>query len=79
MRSNTNDCGLMSVLLVALAIAWAVMPSIVGWAVVIPAWALLGAAYAGLITLGGRLLRRSAQRADLPFLFAAQFSLSHVC
>ncbi|REM98768.1 MFS transporter, partial [Mycobacterium tuberculosis] len=36
-------------------------------------------AYAGLVTPGGRLLRRSAESADLPFLFAAQFSLSHVC
>lgn len=41
------------------------------------AWVVLGAAYAGLVTPGGRLLRRSAGSADLPLLFAAQFSLSH--
>ena len=40
---------------------------------------MFGVAYAGLVTPGGRLLRRSAASDDLPFLFAAQFSLSHVC
>lgn len=49
------------------------------WASLLPAWTVLGMAYAGLVTPGGRLLRRSAQSDDLPFLFAAQFSLSHVC
>ncbi len=42
-------------------------------------WVVMGMAYAGLVTPGGRLLRRSAKSEDLPFLFAAQFSLSHVC
>lgn len=51
----------------------------IGWATLLPLWAALGMAYAGLVTPGGRLLRRSAQADDLPFLFAAQFSLSHVC
>ncbi len=50
-----------------------------GWASLIPAWVVLGMSYAGLVTPGGRLLRRSAQSDDLPFLFAAQFSLSHLC
>jgi hypothetical protein len=35
--------------------------------------------YAGLVTPGGRLLRRSAGPGDLTALFAAQFSLSHAC
>lgn len=58
---------------------WIGVPDQVGWATMLPAWAVLGMAYAGLVTPGGRLLRRSAQTADLPSLFAAQFSLSHVC
>lgn len=58
---------------------WTTAPDRVGWATLLPAWAVLGMAYAGLVTPGGRLLRRSANTADLPSLFAAQFSLSHVC
>ncbi|GGK06253.1 MFS transporter [Luteimonas terricola] len=58
---------------------WAATQGRLGWALLIPLWCVLGAAYAGLVTPGGRLLRRSAQADDLPFLFAAQFSLSHVC
>lgn len=69
----------MAAMLIVLAAVWFAAPSMVGWAVLLPAWAILAAAYAGLITPGGRLLRRSAQASDLPFLFAAQFSLSHVC
>ena len=49
------------------------------WALLVPAWVVFGMAYAGLVTPGGRLLRRSAGPDDLPFLFAAQFSLSHAC
>ena len=59
--------------------AWFVFDGAVGWWVVAPAWVALGMAYAGLVTPGGRLLRRAAAPADLPFLFAAQFSLSHAC
>jgi MFS family permease len=58
---------------------WHVNQGRIGWAMLLPLWAALGMAYAGLVTPGGRLLRRSAQSDDLPFLFAAQFSLSHVC
>lgn len=50
-----------------------------GWAMLAVAWIVLGTAYAGLVTPGGRLLRRSARADDLPFLFATQFSLSHLC
>lgn len=65
--------------LVATTVLWTAAPARVGWATLLPAWAVLGMAYAGLVTPGGRLLRRSAQTADLPSLFAAQFSLSHAC
>ncbi|MFP7721520.1 MFS transporter [Lysobacter sp. A3-1-A15] len=54
-------------------------PMGVTWPVLLASWAVLGMAYAGLVTPGGRLLRRSSLPEDLPFLFAAQFSLSHVC
>lgn len=69
----------MSVVLIALTTLWKLSSTTPGWMIVAPAWFLLGTAYAGLVTPGGRLLRRSANSSDLPFLFAAQFSLSHVC
>lgn len=69
----------MVVILMVLLGIWSVLQGHLGWNTVIPIWCLLGMAYAGLVTPGGRLLRRSAESADLPFLFAAQFSLSHVC
>lgn len=65
-------------LLVA-TLAWISGGDAIGWAMLIPLWSLMGIAYAGLVTPGGRLLKRSAASVDLPFLFAAQFSLSHVC
>lgn len=40
-------------------------------------WFVLGAATAMVLTPAGLLLRRSAQPADRPALFATQFSLSH--
>lgn len=49
------------------------------WPLLLPMWFALGAAYAALVTPGGRLLRRSADSSRLPELFAAQFSLSHAC
>ncbi len=69
----------MVAVLITTTIAWFAQQGSIGWWVVAPAWVALGMAYAGLVTPGGRLLRRSAPPADLPFLFAAQFSLSHVC
>ncbi len=65
--------------LVAASVLWHASHGQIGWSVLLPLWSVLGMAYAGLVTPGGRLLRRSAQSDDLPFLFAAQFSLSHVC
>ncbi len=52
---------------------------LVGWSTLLAGWVVLGAAYALCVTPGGRLLRRSADDADRPALFAAQFALSHVC
>ncbi|GGL39509.1 MFS transporter [Nocardia jinanensis] len=42
-------------------------------------WAVIGAGAGLAITPVGRVLRRSAQPKDRPALFAAQFSLSHLC
>lgn len=65
--------------LVAGTVYWWMADGRPAWIPVAALWLVLGMSYAGLITPGGRLLRRSGSEADLPFLFAAQFSLSHVC
>ncbi|TPQ49312.1 MFS transporter [Prosthecomicrobium hirschii] len=49
------------------------------WGALLAAWALLGVGYSAILTPSGRLLRRSAEAADRPALFAAQFALSHAC
>lgn len=71
--------GAMLAALIACSAAWRVQDGAIAWSQLLPLWLALGMAYAGLVTPGGRLLRRSAKPDDLPFLFAAQFSLSHVC
>ncbi|MBC7131589.1 MAG: MFS transporter [Roseovarius sp.] len=50
-----------------------------GWEAFLGLWALIGLGYAAILTPSGRLLRRSADAADRPALFAAQFALSHAC
>ncbi|MEU4448423.1 MFS transporter [Actinosynnema sp. NPDC050801] len=49
------------------------------WPLLLALWALIGAGSSLVLTPGGRLLRRSAHAADLPAVFAADFSLSHAC
>ena len=49
------------------------------WPALLVTWALLSLGYSAILTPTGRLLRRSAQSADRPALFAAQFALSHAC
>ena len=49
------------------------------WPVLLMLWAVIGVGSSLILTPGGRLLRRSADPADLPALFAADFSLSHAC
>lgn len=73
------SAGTMVMTVCCAALLWTLAPTAIGWPSVLPIWALLGMAYAGLVTPGGRLLRRSAHSDDLPSLFAAQFSLSHAC
>lgn len=66
-------------ILVPLALMWAQLDSAARWPLLLGGWALLGIAYASIVTPGGRLLRRSADASNRPALFAAQFSLSHAC
>ena len=49
------------------------------WPALLIAWTLLGVGYSAVMTPAGRLLRCSAQPADRPAVFAAQFALSHAC
>ena len=49
------------------------------WPFLLIGWFAMGAAYSAAITPSGLLLRRSADAANRPAVFAAQFALSHVC
>jgi MFS family permease len=49
------------------------------WHLLLVSWSLIGASYAAVLIPSGRLVRRSAESELRPSLFAAQFSLSHVC
>ncbi len=66
----------LSGLLIVLGVVYA-SASTARWAVLLLGWALLGGAYSLVLTPVGRLIRRSANPADYPVLFAAQFALSH--
>jgi MFS family permease len=70
---------LMTFTLLVLAVVWPLVSHQVMWVVLLITWVVLGAAYSGLVTPGGRLLRRSSRESERPALFAAQFSLSHAC
>lgn len=69
----------LTITLAMLAAVWPSLTTIERWPVLLSAWLVLGVAYAALVTPGGRLLRRSSHESDRPPLFAAHFSLSHVC
>jgi MFS family permease len=64
--------------LFALAVGLGPSRSVI-WPVLLATWLLLGIGYSAVMTPSGRLLRRSAQPADRPAVFAAQFALSHAC
>jgi hypothetical protein len=66
------------------AIAAAITLSRIGtdgprWPVALTVWALIGIGTAMILTPTGRVLRRSTAPADRAPIFAAQFSLSHLC
>jgi MFS family permease len=64
---------------VILAVGAALGPLVGSLAALMALWAVLGFGYSLTQTPSGRLLRRSAQPADRPAIFAAQFALSHAC
>lgn len=49
------------------------------WGYFLTVWTITGAAYSAGLTPSGRLLKRSANSAERPAVFAAQFALSHGC
>lgn len=49
------------------------------WSTAVVIWVCIGAGMSLVLTPIGRVLRRSAGPADRPAIFAAQFSLSHLC
>lgn len=70
-----------SILMVLSLLILALKFAILGfdWTFLLGVWLFVGLGYASVLTPSGRLLRRSAQPADRPTLFAAQFALSHAC
>jgi MFS family permease len=69
-------------LLAALSLVHAVyqmMQGLPDWGMLLIAWGLSGLFYSAILTPSGRLLRNSAHAEDRPALFAAQFTLSHLC
>lgn len=79
-RQVMLSAGSMMVLTLMLATLISIaLPLWHSWFTLLAAWALMGIAFAGLVTPGGRLIRRSAHEDDLPAVFATQFSLSHAC
>jgi len=49
------------------------------FAILVIGWFLTGFCYSTILTPSGRVLARSADAADRPAIFAAQFALSHAC
>jgi MFS family permease len=69
-------------LLAALSLVHAVyqmMQGLPDWGMLLTAWGLSGLFYSAILTPSGRLLRNSAHAEDRSALFAAQFTLSHLC
>lgn len=62
-----------------MALAIDTPPGHAQWAWLALTWCLVGGAVSMVSTPSARLLRRAADPADHPAVFAAQFSLSHAC
>ncbi|MFJ6158804.1 MFS transporter [Pseudarthrobacter sp. NPDC092184] len=61
----------------AAAMMWASPPG--GWWLLLLLWFLLGAANSTILTPSSRLLREASTEETRPYVFTAQFSLSHAC
>jgi len=73
-------CGAVLLLIAALgAVALSNADGPQRWTAAVVIWILIGAGMSLVLTPIGRVLRRSAGPADRPAIFAAQFSLSHLC
>ncbi|GGT94101.1 MULTISPECIES: MFS transporter [Streptomyces] len=70
---------LATAVLALLPLGLSIAPGPWSWPALLTAWCAVGAATSAVLTPGGRLLRRSAARTDLPAAFAARFSLAHAC
>lgn len=77
-RVMMTAASLLSLLMLVLAI-YTSFVGLPGWPIFLTTWALGGMFYSAILTPSGRLLRISSHSEDRPSLFAAQFSLSHVC
>lgn len=76
-QSADRPLMLAGALLMLLAVA--AVPLVAGLSGLMALWALAGFGFSLTQTPIGRILTRSAQEADRPALFAAQFALSHAC
>ncbi|WP_350002718.1 MFS transporter [Pseudarthrobacter sp. WHRI 8279] len=61
----------------AASMTWAAPDS--GWWLLLLLWFLLGAANSTILTPSSRLLREASTEETRPYVFTAQFSLSHAC
>ena len=61
----------------AASLTWAAPGS--GWWLLLLLWFLLGAANSTILTPSSRLLREASTEETRPYVFTAQFSLSHAC
>lgn len=61
------------------AAALSLGPAGSGWWLLLGLWLLLGAACAAILTPSPRLLRDASTEDTRPYVFTAQFSLSHAC
>lgn len=65
-----------AVLTAAMVLTWLFAESL---ATLVGCWVVAGAGTSMVLTSSGRLIQRSGTPAERPALFAAQFSLSHLC
>ncbi len=68
-----------SVIPVTLAATTALSAAGQGWAALLVLWLLLGAGTAMILVPSSRLLRDASSEETRPYVFTAQFSLSHAC
>ena len=51
----------------------------ISWSALIITWLISGISYSCVLTPAGRIIRKSSNGSDFSQLYAAQFSLSHLC